>query len=90
MRFDWLLTGAVAAGALWSAHRFLADVSRHLAGRWRSFQRQPFWVRWVLWTALLWVALRLLRFGWRPFLVYGVVLGGVLLWAAGAARGTRA
>jgi len=90
MRFDWVLTGAVAAGALWSAHRLLADVSTHLAGRWRSFQKQPIVLRWSVACALAWVALRILRFGWRPFLIYGVVFGGVLLWAAVAARTTRA
>ncbi len=89
MRFDWLLTGVIVGGTLWSAHRLARDLSAQLAVRWRSFRRRSVGFRALVWIGLFWVGWRVLRLGWRPFLGYSLIFAGLILWAAVAARSRR-
>jgi len=89
MRTDWLLTGVLIGSVLLCAWWAIRDVSQRLASYWRAFQYRPVWFRWLSWAAVFWVGLRLVRAGARPFLLYTAVVGGLVLWAAGAARTRR-
>jgi len=89
MRYDWLLTGAVIFVALLSLQLLVRDISGRLAQHWRRFLARPLWFRVCAGSALMWIALKLLRAGPRPFLAYLMVVGGTLLWAAAAARSHR-
>ena len=81
---DWLrfaIPLAAAAGAL-ALLLALRSVSRQWAPHWSRLRAQPGWLRWFAALAVVWIALRLARAGWRPLLAFAVLL----LVAAGLAE----
>jgi hypothetical protein len=89
MRFDWLLSGALIAATAVAFAWWTRLVSSRLATRWLRFQSRPFWFRALVYSGLIWVGLRLLRGGLRPFIGYVLVVGGIVLWAAASAHAKR-
>jgi hypothetical protein len=89
MRFDWLLSGALIVVTLVAFAWWTRLVSARLANRWLRFRSRPFCYRALVHIGLIWVGLRLLR-GWlKLFLVYVLVVGGTVLWAAMSAHSKR-
>jgi len=89
MRLDWvphvLIVLAVAGGLY-----FVARIaSRAWGEQWSALRRRPLWLQGALALALLWLALRVARLGWRALLVYLAAVIGLALWGELAAYDLR-
>lgn len=88
-RWDWIphvLIVLAAAGGLYFVARL---ASRAWGERWSALRRRPIWLQGALAVLLLWLALRIARFGWRALLVYLATVVGLALWGELAAHDLR-
>ena len=89
MRLDWLLSGVLVVATVVAFGLWARLFSARLADHWFRFHARPIWHRYLVYTGLIWVGLRLLRGGIRLFLGYVLVVGCLFVWAAASAHTKR-
>jgi uncharacterized membrane-anchored protein len=89
-RWDWIPTALVALGGFSALYLVLRFASREWGARWLALRRRPRWLQAALALALLWLALRVARLGWRALLVYLGALALLAAWGELAAHDRRA
>lgn len=88
-RWDWVPRALLALGAFGALYLLGRLASRAWGGRWLAFRRQPLWLQGAVGIALLWIALRVARLGWRALMIYVGVLALAAVWGELAAHDTR-
>jgi hypothetical protein len=89
MRWDWIPPAAIALAAAGSLYVLLRIASRAWGERWLAFRRRPRWLQAAAALALLWVALRISRLGWRALLTFVAILVVLVVWGELAAHDRR-
>jgi hypothetical protein len=88
-RWDWVPKALVALAAFGSLYVLGRLASRAWGARWQAFRRQPVWLQAAVALALLWIALRVARLGWRALLIYAGALAVLAVWGEIAAHDRR-
>jgi hypothetical protein len=88
-RWDWIPAAVVAVAAFGSLYVLARLASREWGERWLALRRRPGWVQAALAFALLWLALRIARLGWRALLAYLGILAVLAAWGELAAHDRR-
>lgn len=86
MRFDWVPHALLALAAFAGLYLLLRIASRAWGERWAVFRRRPRWQQFLVAAALLWLALKVARFGGRALLVYLALLAFLAAWGEVAAH----
>jgi hypothetical protein len=89
MRWDWIPPALLALAAAASLYVLLRIASRAWGERWLAFRRQPRWLQAAVGLALLWVALRIGRLGWRALLAFVAIVVVLAAWGELAAHDRR-
>jgi hypothetical protein len=88
-RWDWIPTAVVALGGFAALYFVLRLASREWGARWLALRRRPLWLQAALALALVWLALRVARLGWRALLVYLGAIAVLAAWGELAAHDLR-
>jgi tryptophan-rich sensory protein len=88
-RWDWLPHALVALAALGALYFLVRLASREWGERWLAFRRRPRWLQAAAALALVWLALRISRLGWRALLTYVAILVALAVWGELAAHDRR-
>jgi hypothetical protein len=88
-RWDWIPTALIALAAFGSLYLLARLASHEWGERWLALRRRPRWVQAALAFALLWLALRVARLGWRALLAYLGCLVVLAVWGELAAHDRR-
>jgi hypothetical protein len=88
-RWDWIPTALVALAAFASLYVLVRLASRAWGERWIAFRRRPRWLQAAAGFALVWLALRISRLGWRALLTYVGILVILVAWGELAAHDRR-
>jgi hypothetical protein len=89
MRWDWIPPALLALAAAGALYFLLRIASRAWGERWLAFRRRPRWLQAAVGLALLWVALRVGRLGWRALLTFVGILVVLAVWGELAAHDQR-
>ena len=85
-RWDWLPHALVVLAAAGGLYLVVRLASRAWGERWLAFRRRPRWLQWAAALALVWVALRVSRLGWRAFLTFAGLVVALAVWGELAAH----
>jgi hypothetical protein len=88
-RWDWIPEALVALAAFGALYVLLRLASREWGTRWLAFRRRPRWLQAAAGLGLVWLALRISRFGWRALLTYVGILVVLAVWGELAAHDRR-
>ena len=89
MRWDWVPAAVVVLAAAGSLYLLARLASRAWGERWLALRRQPTWLQGALALALVWLALRVARLGWRALITYVALVVGLAVWGELAAHDRR-
>lgn len=88
-RWDWIPIALVALAAGGALYLLVRLASREWGERWLALRRRPRWLQAALALALLWLATRVARLGWRALLAYLGILAVLAAWGELAAHDRR-